>query len=70
MKLVEGVNRDILLKVYRNRCQELQDSLVLQQAQSVELLSKNEELEKVNSELHIELENLRVRLNTLESSEN
>ena len=67
---MEGVNRDILLKVYRNRCQELQDSLVLQQAQSVELLSKNEELEKVNSELHIELENLRVRLNTLESSEN
>lgn len=67
---MEGVNRDILLKVYRNRCQELQDSLVLQQAQSVELLSKNEELEKVNSELHIELENLRVRLNALESSEN
>lgn len=67
---MENVNRDILLKVYRNRCQELQDSLMLQQAQSVELLSRNEELEKVNSELHIELENLRVRLSTLENSEN
>lgn len=67
---MENVNRDILLKVYRNRCQELQDSLVLQQAQSVELLGRNEELERVNSELHIELENLRVRLSTLEDSEN
>lgn len=67
---MENVNRDILLKVYRNRCQELQDSLMLQQAQSVELLSRNEELEKVNSELHIELENLQARLNTLENSEN
>lgn len=67
---MESVNKDILLKVYRNRCQELQDSLMFQQAQSVELLSKNEELEKVNSELHIELENLRIRLNTLENSEN
>lgn len=67
---MESVNKDILLKVYRNRCQELQDSLMLQQAQSVELLSRNEELEKVNSELHIELENLQARLNTLENSEN
>lgn len=67
---MENVNRDILLKVYRNRCQELQDSLMLQQAQSVELLSRNEELEKVNSELHIELENLQARLSTLEDSEN
>lgn len=67
---MESVNKDILLKVYRNRCQELQDSLMFQQAQSVELLSKNEELEKVNSELHIELENLQIRLNTLENSEN
>lgn len=67
---MESVNKDILLKVYRNRCQELQDSLMLQQAQSVELLSRNEELERVNSELHIELENLQARLNTLENSEN
>lgn len=67
---MEKVNRDILLKVYRNRCQELQDSLMLQQAQSVELLSRNEELEKVNSELSIELENLQIRLNALENSEN
>lgn len=66
----DNIDREALLGVYQSRCRDLQDSLIMQQAQSVTLLRRNKELEKENSELRIELENLQVRLSTLENSEN